>query len=142
MILEKIQSDLISAMKSRETEVVSVLRMLVSALKYAQIDNEFLTEIDEIKVLNLEAKKRKESIASFQQVDPKRAKVEENELVIIQKYLPVPMSDQQILDLIASVKLNYPQLSDGPLMGKIMSEAKSMKWILDGDRVKTLLNDN
>lgn len=139
MLLEKIQDDLKIAMKAHLLEEVSVLRMLISALKYAAIDNSNLSESDEIRVLSTEAKKRKEAAVAYRGVRDDKADLELRELDIIQKYLPETISDQRVLELITEIKTKNVDLKGGSLVGKVMSEIKIRGWFVDGSHVKELI---
>ncbi|MBI2075467.1 MAG: GatB/YqeY domain-containing protein, partial [Candidatus Harrisonbacteria bacterium] len=73
MLKEKITADIKEAMKSGNAEKVSVLRMLSSAIGNRKIEqrtktgkDEELTDDEVMEVIGKEAKKRKESIVSFE----------------------------------------------------------------------------
>ncbi len=94
----RIQEDLKTAMKSADQLRVSVLRMVLSELNYKKIDlQRDLTEEDVIAVVQKEVKKRKEAIESYTKGDRlDQAKQEQQELEILQVYLPAQMSEDEI----------------------------------------------
>ena len=99
MLAEQVDSDLKSAMKSREEIKVSTLRMLKAASKNAAIDKK-KPELDDTEVLSVIAKlvkQRRESIEEFKKGN--RADLvekEEAEIKILQSYLPQSLTDQEI----------------------------------------------
>ena len=121
-IKTQIMDDLKTAMKAREMELVSTLRLLQSALKNKEIDlrpNE-PTEEDYIAVLKKNAKQRKESISQFKDAGrDDLAQNEENELKIIEKYLPELMSEDQVKAVVTDViaETGAASMKD---MGKVM----------------------
>ena len=99
-----------AALKSKEAEKVSTLRLLVCALKakekekFAVSPESVLSEADCIAVLQKEAKKRKESIQAFSSAGrDDLVKKEESELGIIETYLPKAMPREEIESLVAEV---------------------------------------
>jgi len=102
-LIERIESDLLDAMKTGSTEKVSVLRMLKSSIKNAEIESsDELTEGDILKILEKQAKQRKDSIALY--VNGGRqdlAKKEEAELDIINLYLPEKLSREEVLKTVS-----------------------------------------
>lgn len=105
----QIDDDLKTALKNGDKTEVMVLRALKSAFGNARIDKgEDLDEADYIKVLEKEAKQRRESIESYTSAgQTERAEQEEKELEIIERYLPQALTDAEleklVLDAIAEV---------------------------------------
>lgn len=117
------------AMKSRDKIRLETIRGLRSQLKNTEIDKgETLSLEDEIQVLMSAAKRRKESIEQFkagQRFD--RAEEEEQELNIIQEYLPQQMTEEEIVSLVNTVitDVSATSLADiGKVMGKLMPKVK------------------
>ncbi len=128
-IQEKLMKDMKAAMKSGDKIRLQTIRGLRAQLKNAQIDKgEALSEEEEIQVLMSAVKKRKESIEQFRAVNrPDRAEEEEQELRIIQQYLPEQMSEEEIAGLIDRVIREVQAASPrdmGKVMGKIMPMVK------------------
>lgn len=128
-IQEKLMEDMKAAMKSGDKIRLQTIRGLRAQLKNAQIDKgEALSEEEEIQVLMSAVKKRKESIEQFRAVNrPDRAEEEEQELRIIQQYLPEQMSEEEIAGLIDRVIREVQATSPrdmGKVMGKIMPMVK------------------
>ena len=101
-LVEKINSDLISAMKNKNEERLKVLRMLKSELKYKAIDTgEDLSDDDAIAVLSSAAKKRNEAVEEYRRGG--RDDLAEQELAeseIIKEYLPEQLSENELKQLV------------------------------------------
>lgn len=143
-LLKKIEEDLIRALRDKKELELSVLRMIKASLKNAEIAKrpEPLTSNDESKILKNEAKKHLDSIEMFKRGSrPDLVKKEEDELKIIEKYLPKGLSDQELEKIVREIIKNS-QVKD---FGKIMGEAmKKINGTADGrkvgETVKKLLN--
>ena len=107
-IKDTIMADVKSAMKSKETEKLSVLRMIHSEIKNKEINMrpEVPTEEDFQAVLKKMSKQRKDSISQF--TDAGRtdlADTEKAELVILSSYLPEELSREKVEEFVeASIK--------------------------------------
>lgn len=97
-LLDRIQKDLTDSMKSRDEMRLSAIRMIKSALKKHEIDSmKPLDEGAEIQVLNTLVKQRRDSIEMFRKGNrPELAEKEENELKLIESYLPAAPTDEEI----------------------------------------------
>lgn len=121
-IKDQILNDMKSAMKARDMQTVSALRMVNSALKNKEIEvrPQELTDQDVIGVIKKLSKQRKDSIEQFQKAgrDDLVAN-EQNELSVLEKYLPALMSEDQIKEVVlASInELGANSMKD---MGKVM----------------------
>ena len=101
-LIQQIDQDLAAAMKSGQVDRVTVLRLVKSALKNEQIkQGRELAEADAIKVLQREAKQRRDSIEAYTQGGrPELASSEQAELAVIQSYLPQALSQAELTELI------------------------------------------
>jgi len=101
-LVEKINSDLISAMKNRDEVRLKVLRMLKSELKYKAIDTgQDLSDEEAIAVLSSAAKKRKEANDEFRRGGrDDLAEQEMAESEIITEYLPEQLSEDELKKLV------------------------------------------
>lgn len=141
-LLETINSDLKNAMRAKSTTELSVLRMLITAVKNKMIELK-LSEMNDEKVLEViksEVKKRKDSIKAY--IDGGRqdlVDIEEAEIKVLSKYLPEQMSEE---DLEAKVKavvgsVEGASMQDfGKIMGQVMG---ALKGQADGDRVSAVV---
>jgi len=142
-LFEKIDKDIIEALKAGEKERLTVLRGLKSALKYARIDKgDDLTDQEVIASLSSQAKKVRDSIEQFQMGgrDDLVAK-ERFDLEIISSYLPQQLTEDELRDIVKSaveessaesprdigkiMKLVMPQVkgrADGKMVNKLAME--------------------
>lgn len=95
---EKIQSDIISAMKARDEHRLTTLRMVKSALKNKEIDKrQALTDAEETQILTTLIKQRKDSVEQFTKGNrPQLAEKEQIEIAMIEGYLPKAASEDDI----------------------------------------------
>jgi uncharacterized protein YqeY len=98
MLIDSLNQKIVAALKAHETVRLDTLRMLSSALKYAQIDKmRPLTEDEELDVIKKEAKKRSDAIEAYKNAGaPDRAEKEAQELVILKEFLPAELSRQTL----------------------------------------------
>ena len=138
---EKISNDLKQAMRGREAETVSVLRMLLSAVKDCEIslrkgDDVSWTDEQIMEVLSSEVKKRKDSITAYDQGGrDDLSEKERSELKILEKYLPEQMSDKELEKIVKKTveTQDFASLRDfGKIMGQVMPLVKGKT---DGNKV-------
>ncbi len=149
--LEKLSKDLAEAMKSRDEGrelLVSVLRMMKSAIKNAEIakrgSGAGLKEEDIVGVLSTMVKQRKEAAEEYARANRKDLAYKENqEVVIIMKYLPQQLTANELDEVIRSA-IEEAGVSGPREMGKLMKELMPrVKGRADGklvnQRVKEIL---
>src|ERR1700760_2488634 len=97
-ISAKIQADIVTAMKAKDEHKLTTLRMVKSALKNKEIDKrEPLTDAEEAQILSTLLKQRRESIESFTKGGrPELAAKEQEEIAMIEGYLPQAATEDQI----------------------------------------------
>ena len=140
-LYDRIKDDIKSAMKAREMENLSTLRMLHSSLKNKAIDQQQeLTDEDVIAVLTKEAKKRRQSAEAFDEGDrPELAQKERDELALLQTYLPEPFSDEEVSDIIDEV-IEDTGASSRREMGKVMGAViPQIKGRYDASKIKDIV---
>jgi uncharacterized protein YqeY len=96
--IERIEKDLTAAMREKNELRLSVLRMVKSALKYKEIEKKrALDDLESLQVLQTLVKQRRESVDQFTRGGRKDlADKETKEIAIIEEYLPVAPSDNEI----------------------------------------------
>ena len=109
---EKIQGDIVTAMKARDEHKLTTLRMVKSALKNKEIDKrEKLSDAEESQILTTLIKQRKESVESFTKGNrPELAEKERVEIGIIEAYLPQAAGEDEIR---AVVQAAIAQIAEG-----------------------------
>lgn len=99
---ERVQADIVVAMKAKEEHRLTTLRMVKSALKSKEIDKrEKLTDAEEQQILTTLIKQRKESVESFMKGGrPELAEKEQAEVVMIETYLPKAATEDVIREVV------------------------------------------
>lgn len=95
---ETLMEDLKTAMKAHDKIALNVVRSLKSALTNAKIQaGHDLSEDEEVAVLSTQLKQRKESLEEFTKgVRQDLADETNQEITIVQRYLPQPLSDEEV----------------------------------------------
>lgn len=130
MLFDLIKNDLKTAMKAKEVLTVSTLRMITSSIKNIEISNrtssgeESLDEAGIIQLLSKMVKQRKESAEIYRTSNRGDLEKKENdEINIIQKYMPAQMDDNEI-DLVISKVIKETDSNGIRDMGKVMNFLK------------------
>jgi uncharacterized protein YqeY len=128
-IFERINSDLVSAMKARDKERTIALRGLKAAVKYREIDKrDDLTDEDVIAVVSSTVKKHRDSIEQYEKAGrDDLVREEKAQLDVALAYLPEQLGpeeiEKQVDEIIAEVGASGP--SDiGKVMKGIMPKLK------------------
>ena len=140
-IKERLTQDLEEAMKSGDAVRRNAIRNLRSAIRYAEIDvGHELSEEEAIEVVAKQVKQRRDSIDQFQQGNrPDLVKQEQQELDIIETYLPPQLTDEEITERAQAViaEVNATSMKD---MGKVMGIlSREMKGLADGKRISEIV---
>lgn len=142
-ILDRIQTDMAAAMKSRDADTLSTLRMLKAALMEAKTKkpkDEVLGRDEEIEVLQRYAKKRRESIEELKKLGRvERVPREQQEIEVTQRYLPEALGEADLLALVreavAATGAAGPK-DMGKVIGAVMAKVKGRA---DGSMVSQLV---
>ena len=132
-LLERIQKDLVEAMKAKDEARLSAVRMIKTALKKTEIDGmKALDEAAEMQVLNSLLKQRTESAEMFRKGGRvELAEKEEAERTLIESYMPAPATPEEI-DAALNAAIAETQASSAKQMGMVMKAAQAK---LAGKRV-------
>ncbi len=101
---ERLRSDLTASMRARDELRMSTLRMVLTAVTTSEVAGATpreLSDSDILAVLNKEAKKRNEAAEAFRQggrID--RAEREEAEAEVIAEYMPAPLADDELAEMV------------------------------------------
>lgn len=122
-LFEELKKDMIDAMKAKDKDRLTVIRMLKAALDKERIDKKIeITDEVFISVLEKQVKMRNDSIEEFKKAGREEL-VEKTlgELEVLKKYLPEALIEDEVMDIIndAITKLEATTMKD---MGKVMSE--------------------
>ena len=120
---DRILEDLKTAMKSKDKETLSVIRMVKGAIGLEEINKKRCLNDDEIiSIISKQIKTRKESIEEFKKGNREDLiNQTESEIKILEKYLPEQLSEEEVMQIIdaAFEKIKPESMKD---MGKIMGE--------------------
>jgi uncharacterized protein len=122
---DRLRTDLTASIKARDEVRSSTLRMVLTAITNAEVAGKVqreLTDEDIIGVLSTEAKKRREAAVAF--TDGGRMEMaakETAEAAVIADYLPEPLTDAEVADLVTAAIASTGAASEGmKAMGKVM----------------------
>ncbi|WP_208560137.1 GatB/YqeY domain-containing protein [Marinilactibacillus kalidii] len=140
-ILEELNQDMKVAMKAKDRERLTTVRMLKSALQNEQINKgDALTSDEELTIIAREKKQRLESLHEFQEAN-REDLVEklEKELSIVDSYLPEQLSEEEIAQIVqdAVAQTGATSMKDmGKVMGVVLPKVKGKA---DGSLVSSLV---
>jgi uncharacterized protein YqeY len=125
---DRVTADMKDAMRAKATARLSTIRLLLAAIKQREVDErKTLSDADVVAVIDKMVKQRKDSITQFDAGNrADLADAERAELLILQGYLPAPLSDAEIDAAIdAEVIAARNAGAAGPaLIGKVMAGLK------------------
>ena len=142
---QKIMTELKAAMLAKDEAALRSLRAIKAAIllaKTAEGAGETLSEDDEIKILQKMVKQRKDSLEIFQQQNrPELAKKEEEEIAVIEKFLPKQLSTEEVKAAVAVIITNVGASSPAD-MGKVMGAAtKELAGKADGKTISAIVKE-
>ena len=142
-MVEKLQKDMIEAMKNKDKDKLTVIRMVKASLKQEQIDHK--KEINDdllIDVVNRQIKMRKDSISEFEKgnrtdlIEKTQAEID-----VLMNYLPEQLSSEEVNKIIDEIfaEVNPTGPKD---MGKVMQQATAkLKGKADMKEVSTIIRE-
>ena len=142
-MLEKLQNQLKDSMKSKDEVRTSVLRMLISDFKYAQIEKRSpLDDAESAQVIKRAIKKRKESIEMYDKGGRADLAAKEGaELKILQEFVPAEMDEETIRQKVAEV-ITELGATDKKDMGRVMKEVLARyKGQIDGKMAQKIVSE-
>jgi len=143
-LAEKIQSDIVTAMKARDDFRLSVLRMVKAAIQLKEVEKiRKLDDQESIQLLQTILKQRKESIEQFTKGNrPELAAKEEKEAAIIAQYLPAGASADE-MDAAISKAMVETGAASIKQMGAVVKSAKAQLEgkTVDGKALSDLVRD-
>ena len=125
-LAERIQSDLVEAMRAKDELRLSVLRGIKSAIKLKEVEKiKTLDESETIQILQTLIKQRRESIEQFTKGNrPELAAKETKELGIIESYLPAGATEAE-MDAAIRKAISETSANSIKQMGAVVKAAKS-----------------
>ncbi len=130
-ILDRLQADLTAAMKAKDADTLSTLRMLKAAIMEAKTKkpkDAALSADEEIEILQRYVKKRRETIDELKRVGrTETLPREEQEIAVTQRYLPQMVSEDELKTIVreAIAKTGAATAKDmGKVIGVVMARVK------------------
>ena len=142
---QKIMADLKAAMLAKDEAALRSLRAVKAAILLAKTSEGAggeLKEEDEAKLLQKLVKSRKDSLEIFQQQNrPDLAKKEEEEIAVIEKFLPKQLSAEEVKTELTKI-IAATGASSPADMGKVMGAAtKQLAGKADGKTISALVKE-
>ena len=125
-LLERVQSDMVAAMKAKEEARLSALRMIKAALQKHQVDTmKPLDDAAEQAILKQLVKQRTDAADMFRKGGrPEQADKEEAERVLIQSYMPAEATEAEIAQAVEAA-LAETGITSAKQMGVVMKAAQA-----------------
>ena len=123
---DRITDDMKAAMRAKEAERLSTVRMLLAAIKQREVDERIvLDDTQLVGIVDKLIKQRKDSVAAFQQAGRTDLVDKENaEIKVLEAYLPQRLSADEITAAVAAIVAETGAAGPGD-MGKVMGAAKA-----------------
>lgn len=142
-LTQRLEQDMKTALKNKDKTKLSVIRMVRSAIKNAEIERgRPLEEGEVLDVLSRELKQRKESLQEFEKAG--RSELAEKvkaEIAVVETYLPAPLSEEELRELARQV-IDEVGASSPADMGKVMKEIiPRVKGRADGKEVNRIVRE-
>ncbi len=142
-LTEKIDADIIAAMKSRDKISLEAVRAVKTAFILARAEKgigSVLTDDEELKIISKLVKQRKESAEIYREKNrPDLYEKEEGEAAVLEKYLPSKMTETELKAAIEAIiaSTGAKAMSD---MGKVMGAAtKELAGRADGKEISAIV---
>lgn len=125
MLKQRLQDDMKTAMKAGEKARLGAIRLILSAVKQREVDErKELGDDDVLAVLDKMMKQRRDSISQYEAAGREDlAEQERFELGVCQAYMPAPLSDEELVQLVddAIANVGASAMKD---MGTVMGELR------------------
>ena len=122
-LVARMEDDLKQATLARDAERRNALRLIISSLRSAEKELQRpLSEEEELQVLQRERKRRVEAAEAFRSGGREdRAEAEETELAVLEEFMPAPLSEEEIEDIVDDVIAEVGATSMADL-GRVMAD--------------------
>jgi uncharacterized protein YqeY len=123
---DRITDDMKAAMRAKEADRLSTIRMLLAACKQREVDERIvLDDAAIVSIVDKLIKQRKDSVAAYEQGGrPDLAQKESAEIAVLQAYLPQRLNAEEIAAAVGALVTELGASGPGD-MGKVMAAAKA-----------------
>jgi uncharacterized protein len=142
-LIEEIEDELKDAMKARDAERRDALRLILNSLKSSQKELQRpLSEEEELQVLQRERKRRVEAAEAFRTGGrEEQAAAEERELDVLEEFMPEPLSEDEIDEIVDDVIAEVGATSMADL-GRVMADVMpQIAGRADGSQVSQIVRE-
>ena len=139
-IAERVEHDLVTALRARDETRLATLRLLKAAAKNAEVAKRSpLTDEEYEAIVRRQVKMRREAASEYDRGHrPQQADQERRELVILEEYLP-PQLDEATLRQVVAQAVDETGATGLGELGKVMSHAmRSVQGRADGNQVNQI----
>ena len=142
-LITRIESELKDAMAARDGDRRDTLRLILAALRSAEKELQRpLHDDEELQVLQRERKRRNEAAEAFRNGGrEEQAQAEERELAVLEEFMPEPMSEEELEDIVddAIAEVGATSMRDiGRVMADVMPQVAGRA---DGSAVSQLVRE-
>ena len=141
---EQLQADLVTAMKSNDLDGKHVIRAVMSAIKYAEVEQSAqITEDDDIiKIVQKEIKMRNDAIDEARKGNRDDIiEINQREIKLLQKYLPEQLTDDEIRAILQEL-ISETGAASAKDMGRVMPlAAKKISGRAQNAQISKILKD-
>jgi uncharacterized protein YqeY len=142
-LIEEIEDELKDAMRARDAERRDALRLILNSLKNSEKElRRPLSEEEELQVLQRERKRRVEAAEAFRGGGrEEQAAAEERELEILEEFMPEPLSEDEIDEIVDDViaEVGATSLAD---LGRVMADVMpQIAGRADGSQVSQIVRE-
>jgi len=142
-LIEEIDDELKDAMRARDAERRDALRLILNSLKSSQKELQRpLSEEEELQVLQRERKRRVEAAEAFRKGGrEEQAAAEERELEILEEFMPEPLSEDEVEEIVDDVIAEVGATSMADL-GRVMADVMpQIAGRADGSQVSQIVRE-
>ena len=142
-LIDRIEEELHHAMRAREEERRDALRLILASLRGAEKELQRpLSEQEELQVLQRERKRRIEAHEAFESAGRvEQAAKEERELEVLEAFMPEPVGEDELEEIIDNVIAEVGATSMGDL-GRVMADVMpQVSGRVDGSVVSQLVRE-
>jgi len=141
--IEEIEDEVREAMRARDAERRDALRLIVNALKSSEKELQRpLSDDEELQVLQRERKRRIEAAEAFRTGGhDDRAEAEERELAILEEFMPEPLTEEEIEEIVddAIAEVGATSMAD---LGRVMADVMpQIAGRADGSQVSQIVRE-
>jgi uncharacterized protein YqeY len=142
-LIARLETELTTAMKERDSERRDALRLILSSLRAAEKDLQRpLHDDEELQVLQRERKRRLESAEAFRAAGrEEQAEAEEAELDVLEEFMPEPLSEEELERIVddAIAEVGATSMRDiGRVMADVMPQIAGRA---DGSAVSQIVRE-